>query len=163
MGAEETCREIFRLSTLSIYHSPLRDCDHTSLILIFLFYTFLVYALSLLCVVLLPHPISSYTITHAITRAPSCRGLEKTLTRINYHRLQIAVVFSHFQIKLYIVTIRNSLTRDTFDKRMFESNFKLYSSLFFTTRRLKLNFYKFSTQMFANRLNSIVNNVHARA
>lgn len=30
------------------------------------------------------HPVSFYTITHAFTRAPSCRGLEKYVSRTNF-------------------------------------------------------------------------------
>lgn len=66
---------VFSFSYTYVYTvSPLIDL--TSLIL--LFSVHLVYAF--LRVVLLPYPVSFYTITHAFTRAPSYRDLERTLS-----------------------------------------------------------------------------------
>lgn len=68
-GRRGNFTRVFDLKALFMYRSPLI----TSLILVFdHFSCTLSYASSFF------HPISFYTITHAFTRAPSCRDLEKT-------------------------------------------------------------------------------------
>lgn len=59
------------------------------------------------------HPVSFYTITHAFTRAPSCRGLENYVSRADHRRESSIAIFL---VILYTVSVINS--------RMLTANFR---------------------------------------